>query len=297
MPRGDWSKRLTPKLVAAFVVVLMAILVGFGGVVRGLVEQTEYERRAYESSQKYTADTYGPAYDACVGLAGDGQSDCIAKANNEWRENERKEQDLVAQQTTAIWTFLMGLAAIVGVTLSALGIYLVWTTFRETRDANNIAKMTAYRQLRPYVYFDHASFETQKPHVRVVGGGLANIFIKNYGQTPAYDATITVSKRALNYPLDPNIKFEPQTLEVADQVIPPGHAHHVTAGFGGENVVGAMRGEKCLTVSIAVHYKFWDESDKIVSDSIAQTFIFTKHDIEMDSGRTILPSDYAPKAT
>lgn len=138
----SWLKQLMPRLIAGMPIALALGIIGFA-VFGGLSEQSEYERRFYQSSQRYTADTYSPAYYSCLRLAGQSMTNCVAKANEEWRENERKEQDLVAQQTTAIWTFLMGVAAIVGVTLSALGVYLVWTTFNETRKANEISKSQA----------------------------------------------------------------------------------------------------------------------------------------------------------
>jgi hypothetical protein len=139
MPRSNWRERFTPKLIAGIAVWTLIALIGVGAIARGVLEQVEYEGRSYERSAKYTADTYSPAYDSCFRLPVDSQANCVAEANNEYRENERKEQDLIAQQTTAVWTFLMGCAAIIGMSLSALGVYLVWTTFRETRKANEKA--------------------------------------------------------------------------------------------------------------------------------------------------------------
>lgn len=52
-------------------------------------------------------------------------------------------EDLKAQREMAKWTRYMGMAAIVGVVLSMVGVGLVYTTFAETRKANVIAKMAA----------------------------------------------------------------------------------------------------------------------------------------------------------
>lgn len=66
--------------------------------------------------------------------------DCIAEANQATRENEREEQDLAAQKITAWWTKVMGIAALIGMALSAVGVWLVKTTFDETRKSNEITK-------------------------------------------------------------------------------------------------------------------------------------------------------------
>lgn len=151
MFRGDWSKRFTPKLLTGALIWSLVAMIGFGAITRGILEQVEYEGRSNERRAEYSADAYSPAYDACVRLAIGLQADCIAKANEEWRENERKEQDLIAQQTSAIWTFLMGCAAIIGMALSALGVWLVYTTFDETRKANRIAMRANVRATRQAV--------------------------------------------------------------------------------------------------------------------------------------------------
>lgn len=66
-------------------------------------------------------------------------SDCIAEANQSARENEREEQDLAAQKITAWWTKVMSIAALIGIAVSAAGVYLVKTTFDETRKANDLS--------------------------------------------------------------------------------------------------------------------------------------------------------------
>ena len=45
----------------------------------------------------------------------------------------------------------MAAAAVIGVCLSAIGVGLVWTTFRETKDANVIARNAMIGQLRPWI--------------------------------------------------------------------------------------------------------------------------------------------------
>ena len=71
------------------------------------------------------------------------QPDCIDETNQAARENEREEQDLAAQKITAWWTKVMGIAALIGMGLSAAGVWLIKTTFDEARRGNEIALAAA----------------------------------------------------------------------------------------------------------------------------------------------------------
>ena len=135
---GNWFKRHSVKLTG---IVLAALLI-FGATVLigyGLERQAEYERYADERRKEYTANTYSPERQRCFRLTAGRQQDCVTKARNEATAYNREQQDLVAQRVTALWTKLMGGAAIIGMGLSAFGVFLVWTTFNATREANVIA--------------------------------------------------------------------------------------------------------------------------------------------------------------
>jgi hypothetical protein len=58
----------------------------------------------------------------------------------EKEQNEREIRDLQAQEKSAYWAEAMFWATSVAVILSVIGIGLVWTTFRETQQANVIAR-------------------------------------------------------------------------------------------------------------------------------------------------------------
>ena len=251
-----------------------------------------YRHSAANASIKYQADANSNIKERCLSATAFAEEDCTAKAYEAAREGQRKEQELAAQNITAWWTKIMGIAALIGMALSAVGVWLVKTTFDETRKANDIARTTAYRQLRPYVYFDKADFQTIKPTPISLNGGIVQILVKNYGQTPAYDVTIAISKWLFDYPLDSKIGLEAQALETDSQVVPPGHSHIITAGFKSEDVVACIKGEKCLTISVSVYYKFRDVNETIAQERIDQTFIFTKEEIDMRVGRPVLPTDY-----
>lgn len=104
-----------------------------------------YERRAANASDYYAGQAEREIGQSCPRLSPDLQKECVAKAEAAARENQRSEQDLAAQQVTAWWTQVMGGAALIGMALSAIGVALVWTTFREQRRATDLAHAEAER--------------------------------------------------------------------------------------------------------------------------------------------------------
>lgn len=112
------------------------------------------------------------------------QIDCIAETNQAARENEREEQDLAAQKITAWWTKVMGIAALIGMALSAVGVWLIKTTFDETRRGNEIAAAAAGSEYG-------ASFDIIGGHVRIEAGMIFVRFrVKNTGKSPAHRVAI-----------------------------------------------------------------------------------------------------------
>jgi preprotein translocase subunit SecG len=144
MFRGDQVRYSTSSLaaIAACALVFLILSIGYG-----LYWQGQYQRESDYRKNAYAVAKYDPAYEACLRLAYPDKTDCISKAYQESRENERDERDLVAQETTAIWTFVMSVAALVGVVLSIFGVGLVWVTFRETRETNVISRKIGVTQL------------------------------------------------------------------------------------------------------------------------------------------------------
>lgn len=129
------------------------------GIVYGNLEQHKYEAEASRRQTHYSNNTYTPARNACLISPVKYQANCVAEAANEARKNERDEQDLVAQRVTALWTYIMGTAAVVGMVLSAVGVFLVWTTFRATREANEITRGIGQAQVRAYISETGIRFE------------------------------------------------------------------------------------------------------------------------------------------
>jgi hypothetical protein len=180
------------------VLVIAASLISYG-----LWQQSNYEWQAKDKAAENARHTNQDIQMRCVPLPALDERNCAIEAAREQRGYERQEQDLYAQKTTAIWTFLMGSAAIIGMMLSSVGIWLVYSTFGETRrtanaailsanhaalasgemqEANRIseratnAQLRAYLSVRPLV-IDHAGHGT--------GRAKGFLQIVNNGETPA----------------------------------------------------------------------------------------------------------------
>ncbi len=98
--------------------------------------QWEIEYDANRNAADYAADAENDISVKCAGLSGQPLDDCADEINDAARNNQRNEYDLAAQQTMALWTAIMGGMSVLGVCLSGVGVYLVWTTFKETQSAS-----------------------------------------------------------------------------------------------------------------------------------------------------------------
>jgi hypothetical protein len=200
MSDGDGRKRHSDGLVSATALLAVFLTAAVSFILFGYLEQVKYYRNANQNSDEYTRNTYAPEANRCLlrFSSSESQSDCIAKASNEERQYRRDEQDLAAQKTSAIWAFLMGSAALIGMVLSAYGVLLVWRTFKATREGNLIARQIGEAQTRAYVGIAHLN----------VVFGENDAFIKadasfvNTGQTPARNAMVSVVWCGENFPFN-----------------------------------------------------------------------------------------------
>lgn len=182
------SEQLKTGLKLAFGAVLFCALL----VTWGLGQASKYSGEARYHSEQYAKYTREKVGQGCVGPMVPDKADCVEQAAKEAREYERNEQDLVAQRQSALWGFIMAVAAVIGMGLSAVGVFLVWTTFNETRKANDIADRFNSLTLRPIVIVspDQVSLSWQSDGVNVTGN--FKIYYKNVGQTIAHNVRVTV---------------------------------------------------------------------------------------------------------
>ena len=130
-----------------------------------------------------------------VQIAADlGRIASALEAQNTDGDARREQDDLNAQKEMARWAKPLFWAAFAQAVLSAVGIGLIFVTFLETRkaaksaeDIVEVTRTSAERQLRAYL---HAG---QLQVVNMLPGKVPHVVfgLKNAGQTPAYDVSLS----------------------------------------------------------------------------------------------------------
>ena len=114
------------------------------------------------------------------------EPDCRREILEEARDDQRAEFDLYSQKTMALWTAIMGAMAIIGASLSALGVYLIWQTWGATREAADNSRKT----LRSFIAKERAMLvplelvETSYSEVDGTETVAFYVRIRNGGQAP-----------------------------------------------------------------------------------------------------------------
>lgn len=187
--RGSWANISKNRLIFVAIAVLTFCTVWIG---YGLLESVKYEQQAKDKISEYTEYTREKIAQACAASDKIENIKCVNEAFAAKRAFEYNQSDLVAQRQSALWAYIMAAAAVFGIALSAVGVWLVKTTFDETRKANEIAKDTARKQLRPFVYVTKVDFDYTYGGQNDDTKFAFDIHIKNFGQTPAKNVTVKV---------------------------------------------------------------------------------------------------------
>ncbi|MGQ3100487.1 MAG: hypothetical protein ACT6RX_05565 [Sphingopyxis solisilvae] len=165
----------------------MTFIVGWG-----YLEGVQYERQTNNATEEYAKHTDEKVAKTCVGIAAVERIKCMNEAFEKKREYESNQADLIAQRKSALWAFIMGAAAVIGVGLSAVGVWLVKTTFDETKRTNNIAKENQDLQVKPWLDIELSGrfFEDpvnrfnkgeKEPRIVRIGG---SVTIRNFSNSP-----------------------------------------------------------------------------------------------------------------
>jgi hypothetical protein len=178
--RGSWASISKNRLILVAITVITFCTVWIG---YGLLESAKYEQQAKDKISEYTEYTRDKVTQACAGGDKLENIKCVTEAFEAKREYEYNQSDLVAQRQSALWAYIMAAAAVFGIALSAVGVFLVYTTFHETRKANQIATDTAKRQLRAYVFATGLTWQ----RVNSASQAQIEVFVlwRNAGTTPA----------------------------------------------------------------------------------------------------------------
>lgn len=149
MSDGNRSERFPPWVKALGSI---GLALAAAAVLSGLFYQIRYAQQANYGAAEYARNAAYESYKPCRVSPIAKLEQCLANAKREYdlksNDNRRDYADLVAQQRSALWTGIMGIAALIGMALSAVGVWLIWTTFRETRRTAEIAQsnLVAYQQ-------------------------------------------------------------------------------------------------------------------------------------------------------
>jgi hypothetical protein len=144
---GDGSDRGGQFKTRLITGIVIATLVAATFISFGLLKSAQYEWQADANSGHYSEYTRKKIAETCVAVSALEKAKCVYEARDKKREYRYNQRDLVAQKRSALWAYIMAVAAVVGMALSALGVWLVKTTFDETRTANEIAR----KSQRPWV--------------------------------------------------------------------------------------------------------------------------------------------------
>lgn len=109
---------------------------------------------------------------------------CADKVKRVARADQRSEYELSSQRMSASWTALMGVMAVFGIALSAVGVYLIWRTW----DATQAAAESSRNTLLAYVAKERAFLKVEKHesyYDAVNEAHQLNVEVRNQGLSPA----------------------------------------------------------------------------------------------------------------
>jgi hypothetical protein len=172
--RGSWANISKNRLIFVAIAVLTfcVVCIGFG---YGLLESAKYERQANDKIGEYAEHTRDKVAQVCVGSAKIENIKCVTEAFEAKREYEYNQSDLVAQRQSALWAYIMAGAAVIGLALSAGGVWLVKTTFDETRTSNLIAEKFQRARIEPVAKIIDSDHGTRVISINAknIGGSVA----------------------------------------------------------------------------------------------------------------------------
>jgi hypothetical protein len=137
MLSSDRGKKSASRLIRGGIIasIICAVIIVFG-----FLQAANYERQANDKRAEYSEYTNEKVAQTCIRMTAVERLKCVNEAFEAKRNYEANQYDLEAQRKSAFWAFIMGAAAVIGMALSAVGVWLVKTTFRETQQANVIAR-------------------------------------------------------------------------------------------------------------------------------------------------------------
>lgn len=145
--RRNWIKGHGGLAASVFAAILFVVLV----VWPSWLQQRELYNEATRNAEHYARNAKNQIAIKCTSLTGQARTDCTNKENETARDRQRDEYDLYSQQVMALWTGVMGGMAVVGVSVSLIGVYLIWQTWTEAKRTTAVARDVGKKQVRAYL--------------------------------------------------------------------------------------------------------------------------------------------------
>lgn len=139
MSRSDRLRNYTIGFLAGLT---LAGLVGFALWQETASLENEIALKAQKEAAQYTDPAYIAVKCETTAITALSKKQCIDSEREAAQEAQRNTYDLEAQQTVAAWTRVMGKAAIIGMGVGIIGLFLIFTTFWETRKAAQTSRDT-----------------------------------------------------------------------------------------------------------------------------------------------------------
>lgn len=249
--------------------------------------QTELRVRREQNTAEHTEYAQDRARQACLNRDPSAYLECVTVEVIAANDHGRAESDLDAQQAMAFWAKLMTLVSAAGVVFTGLGIYLVWGTLFETRQANksaqaavDVTREIGQAQTRAYVRIVSGTVSMQRSASDMCDTRIRpdiKFVVTNYGPTPAYEFQRTLSVR-FSPPLNGKFKGDHifSSATWGKDIGPKesiGIATHLGPGTLTDEEETTFQSEE-FHVDVHVKFRFRDVFDNVIEDErMFTTFI------------------------
>jgi len=166
---------------------------------------------------------------------------------------EREKRDLAAQENSAAWAFWLATLAAVQALLSAIGIWFIVRTLRQSEAALEHARNVSYTELRAYLGSAGPELLDRKTLYAF------KTTLKNFGQTPATDVAVNHMAFYVPFPIqEPLPEFPEHEPPLTTAPILPGDERAFwTQGItmNAKRKAAITMGQACILTRLSLTYK------------------------------------------
>lgn len=165
----------------------------------GVIQHAIYYQKASRNAEYYSRDAKNVISVLCQKIVTKDCADRTREISDAAHQQQREEYDLYSQQAMALWTAIMGGMAVLGVFLTAIGVWFIKRTLDATLDAvedtgNATDAMIRQTNLmeqnqRPWLMIDDFKFDGPKT-VETAWWIDFSFSVRNIGNSPAKNVLI-----------------------------------------------------------------------------------------------------------